>query len=168
MSNRVLLNTVRFFTLIVLQMLVFNHIQFSGYINPYFYVLFILLLPFETPGWLMLILSFLLGLSIDFVSDTHGLHTMATVFMAYIRPFMLRGLAPRDGYEPGTYPRITYYGLGWFAKYAIILIVLHHLVLFYVEIFRLSEFFSTLLRVILSSIFTFIFIVISQYFIYRK
>ena len=168
MSNRLLLNIIRFFTLVLLQILVFNHIQFSRFINPYIYILFILLMPFETPGWLGLLTGFALGFCIDFASNTLGMHTIATVFMAFMRPYVLNTLAPRDGYESGTYPRIFHYGLPWFAKYSIILIGAHHFVLFYTEIFRFSEFFSTLLRVILSTIFTFIFIIISQYFVYRK
>ena len=38
-----------FAILIVAQLLVFNNIEFSGYVNPYVYVLFILMLPFEIP-----------------------------------------------------------------------------------------------------------------------
>lgn len=148
--------------------MVFNHIQFNGYVNPYFYVLFIILLPFETPGWLLLVVAFLLGFSVDYISGTSGMHTMATVFMAFVRPFVLRGLAPRDGFEKGSFPRIHYMGIAWFAKYAILLILFHHLILFYIEIFRISDFFSTLFRVVLSTIFTFIFIIISQFFIFRK
>jgi len=168
MSRRVLFNILRFFILVLLQVLIFNQIQFSKFINPYIYILFILLMPFETPGWMILMVGFLLGLSIDFASDTLGMHTMATVFMVFVRPYVLNTLSPREGYESGTYPRIYYMGFPWFAKYTIMLVLAHHLVLFYVEIFRLSEFFSTFLRVLLSSLFTFIFLVISQYFVYRK
>jgi len=168
MSNRLLQNIIRFFILIFLQIFIFNHIQFSGYINPYIYILFILLMPFETPGWMGLVSAFVLGFIVDYASNTLGMHTIATLFMAFFRPYVLNALAPRGGYEARTFPRIYYQGLPWFAKYAIILIFAHHLILFYVEIFRISEFFSTLFRVILSSIFTFIFIIISQYFVYRK
>jgi len=161
-------NIVRFIFLVVLQIFIFNNIQFNGYINPYFYILFIILLPFETPGWLLLILSFLLGFSIDVFSQTLGIHASACVFMAFFRPAILRMLIPRDEYEIGTYPRIYYYGFSWFLKYTIALVFIHHLFLFYIEIFTFSDFFLTLLRVILSSIFSISLIVLSQYFIYKK
>ena len=168
MSGRLVSNIIRFLSLVLVQVLVFNHIEFSGYINPYVYILFIILMPFETPGWVLLLTGFILGYCIDYASNTLGIHTFATVFIAFLRPFVLNSLAPRDGYENGTYPRVFYHGLTWFSKYTIILVFAHHFVLFYLEVFRISDFFSTLLRVILSSIFTFIFIILSQFFVYRK
>jgi hypothetical protein len=168
MINLLPRNIVRFIVLIAVQLLIFNSIQFSGYINPYIYVLFILLLPFETPKWLLLITAFLLGFVMDIFSNTPGMHTAATVFMAFLRPYVLNLISPRDGYESGTFPRIFYYGVNWFTRYAFILILAHHFVLFYIEIFRFGNFFSTFLRVLLSSVFSLIFIVLSQFFVYRR
>ncbi|MBA7588301.1 hypothetical protein ES708_30355 [subsurface metagenome] len=161
-------NIFRFFMLVLVQVLIFNNIEISGYLNPYIYVLFIILLPFETPPWITLILGFFLGLSIDIFTETIGMHTAATVFMAYIRPYVLSFFAPRDGYGSGSFPRVFHYGLPWFIKYASLLIIGHHLLLFYIEMFRFQDFFSTLLKVILSSIFSITLIVLSQYFIFRK
>ncbi len=161
-------NIFRFVFLVLAQVFIFNNIQFSGYVNPYVYVLFILLLPFETPGWLLLTLAFLLGFSVDVLSGTLGMHTAATVFMAFLRPYILQIFSPRDGYESGTYPRIHYYGFSWFLKYAAILIFAHHLVLFYLEIFRFTDFFATFFRVLLSSVFSLIIIMLSQYIIFRE
>ena len=63
--NQILKNTLRFVILVFIQVAILNNIQISGFINPYVYVLFILLLPFETPNWVLLVLSFFLGLSVD-------------------------------------------------------------------------------------------------------
>ncbi len=161
-------NIARFIVLVLAQIFIFNNIQFSGYINPFIYVLFILLLPFETPKWMLLVSGMLLGLTMDIFSDTLGMHTIATLFMAFLRPYVLNIISPRDGYESGTFPRASYYGINWFTRYAAILILAHHFILFYIEIFRVGNFFSTLLRVILSSIFTLGFIVLSQFFVYRR
>ncbi len=161
-------NIVRFVILVLVQILVLNNIQISGYIIPYFYVLFILLMPFETPNWLLLITAFALGIVVDLFTQTPGLHASATVFMAFLRPWVLQMSAPRDGYETGTFPRLYYFGFQWFLRYTVILVFAHHFVLFYMEVFRFSDFFSTLLRVLLSSLFSVILIMLSQYFIYRK
>ena len=161
-------NLLRFVVLVLFQVLILNNIQLGGFVNPYVYVLFILLLPFETPPWLLLFSGFTLGLSVDLFVHTPGVHTIATVFMAFLRPQVLKIFAPRDGYEPGTFPRLSYYGFEWFFKYTLILVFVHHLVLFYVEVFRFSDFFSTFLRVILSTIFSTFLVVISQFFIFRK
>jgi cell shape-determining protein MreD len=168
MVRLVLRNIFRFFVLVLIQVLLLDNVMLGGYLNPYFYILFILLLPFETPRWLILVSGFLLGLSIDLFSNTLGMHTAATVFIAFLRPWSLSFFAPRDGYEPETYPRIHYYGLNWFAAYTAILTFLHHFILFYIEVFQFQDFFSTFLRVIISTILTSVIILISQYFIFRK
>ncbi len=159
---------IRFLILVLLQVLVFNNIQVSGFINPYYYILFILLLPFDTPRWSLPIIGFLLGLSVDLFTQTPGIHASATVMMAFARPYVLGFISPREGYEPGSYPTLFNYGLEWFLKYSVILICIHHFFLFYVEIFRISDFLATFLRALLSSVFSIIFIVLSQYFIFKR
>jgi len=168
MINPVSRNIFRMFILVLFQVLVLNNIQVSGYINPYMYVLFILLLPFETPRWLLLISGFAIGISIDLFANTLGMHTSATVFMAFLRPYILKLLMPHDEYEQSTYPRLYYYGFTWFLKYSLVLVFLHHTFLFYVEAFRITFFFHTMLRVLLSTLFSVFLILLSQFFIYRK
>ncbi len=168
MINFLYRNIGRFIVLVLIQVLILNNIQFSGYVNPFMYVLFILLLPFETPNWLIILLGFVLGLTIDLFSNTIGMHAFATVFMAFLRPYVLKIIKPHDGYEPGTFPRLYYFGFTWFLRYSIILVFSHHLFLFYIEVFRFTNFFSTLMRVILSVLFSMVIILLSQYFIFRK
>jgi len=151
-----------FFTII--QLLVLNNIQLNGFVNPYLYVIFILTLPFDIPGWLLLVLGFTLGMVIDVFSDTPGMHASATVLMCFLRPYVLRIIAPRDDYQLGTLPTMNYYGASWFLRYAIILVFAHHLFLFFVEVFSVTHFFSTFLRVITSTFFTIILILIAQLF----
>jgi rod shape-determining protein MreD len=163
MINRILRQGLIFILLILLQVLLFNNIQFSGYVNPYIYIMFILLLPVEIPTWLLLILSFFTGFTIDIVSGTPGMHTSATVLAGFVRPYVLRITSPRDGYEPGVDPSMMIYGFRWFLIYASIIVFVHHLALFYLEVFRLTDFFRTLLRVILSSVFSVSFIALIEY-----
>lgn len=161
-------NVIRIMIVVLLQVLIINNIEISSRINPFFYVIFILLLPFETPGWVLLVSGFCLGLVMDLFMSTPGLHTAATVFMAFLRPRVLSMIAPRDGYDPGSFPRLYYYGFNWFLKYSLILVFAHHLVLFYIEVFRFTDFFDTLLKVVLSSLLSVTLILVSQYFIFRK
>lgn len=161
-------NTLRFgliFILLILsQVFLFNNIQFSGYVNPYVYIMFILLLPVELPAWLLLILSFITGLIIDFFSGSLGMHTAASVLAGFVRPYVLQILSPRDGYEPGSEPSMIIYGFRWFLIYTLIIVLIHHTALFYLEVFRFTEFFRTLLRVLLSSLFSATFILLIEYF----
>lgn len=152
---------------VIVQILFMNNIQFSGYVNPYFYILFILLLPINTPGYLLLLLGFLQGLTIDIFGNTPGIHASATVFAAFMRPFIIN-VSNVDETDKMIIPSIMNLGFAWFFKYAGVLIVLHHVFLFFVEMFSFTNFFDTLLRSVLSALFTFIFVVISQFIIFRK
>jgi len=166
MINPLLRFSFFFIALVLLQVLLFNNIQFSGYVNPYVYIMFILLLPVEIPSWLLLFLSFFTGMVIDIYAGTPGMHSFATVLSGFVRPFILRSNSPRDGYEPGAEPSMIAYGIRWFLIYTSVIVLIHHAALFYIEVFRFNDFFRTLLRVFLSSVFTITFVVIIEY--YRK
>ncbi len=159
---------VRFIVLVLFQVLVLNNIRFGGYINPYLYVLFILLLPYETPGWLLLILAFLTGYTIDTFTNTPGMHAAASVFMAFSRPAVLKLLRITTEDDPGSCPGIADLGFRIFTTYALLLVFIHHLVLFLLEIFRFSEILLTLTRAGLSTVLTLLLIIIAQYLFYRK
>jgi len=161
-------NIIRFFLVLLLQMLVFNNIQFSGYINPFFYVLFIILLPFETPRWLMLISSFLLGLAVDLFSHSYGMHAAASVFIAYLRPYLLRIIYTKKDYETGVLPTMGHLGFSWFISYASLMIFIHHFIYFFLEVFRLNDFLSTFYRIIYSSIATLIVIIAEQFLFFKE
>lgn len=161
-------NIFRFIFLVLIQVWVLNNIRLGHFVNPYLYVLFILLLPFETPSWLILASSFLLGVTIDMFCNTPGVHASASVFMAFLRPYVLRGISPREGFESGTFPLVHYYGIIWFLKYATLLIFAHHLFLFTVEVFKFDNFYLVLWRTFLSSIFTLALVLISQFVVFRK
>lgn len=153
---------------VLVQVLLLNHIQISGFINPYLYILFILALPFNTPKYLLLILGFLLGLNIDIFSNTIGIHAAATTFLAFIRPSVVNLISSRDVLETSSIPRIRELGLNWYLRYAIILVLIHHFFLFYIEVFTFHGFFYTLLRALLSSFFTLVLIILSQYITYKE
>ncbi len=164
MLNEILKNIGRFIVIILLQGLILNKVNlWGGMAIPYLYILFILMLPIETPRWLELILGLILGLCIDMFTNTLGMHASACVLIAYIRPLYLNAIAPRDGYEYGQRPSVQDLGLSWFLKYAVVLIFVHHLWLFYVEVYSFKGFFTTLLRVVLSTAFTLLLVIISQY-----
>jgi hypothetical protein len=166
MINSALRFGLIFILLILLQILLFNNIQFSGYVNPYVYIMFILLLPVEIPSWLLLLLSFGTGLIIDFFSASPGMHTFATVLTGFVRPYILRLLSPSDGYESGADPSMFAYGFRWFLSYALLMVLIHHITLCYVEVFRFTDFFRTMFRVVLSTIFSVAFILLIEF--YRK
>ena len=122
----------------------------------------------RTPKLLLLLLALFIGLTIDMFGNTSGMHAAASVFVAFARPGILRLIAPRDGYEVETSLTPQVMGFKWFITYISILVMLHHLVYFYVEVFRFSEFFITLLKAILNSAITVIIILLGQYLFGRS
>lgn len=143
-----------------------QNIRLGPYVILFPYVLFILLLPFETPKLAVLAIAFITGLSIDVFYDTAGLHAAACTLVGFLRYYILKLLAPREGYDAGLSPTIESMGPVWFITYSGIIIFIHHLCFFYLEIFRFNEFFSTLLRVILSSVCTFALVYVIQFLFY--
>ncbi|MFN3343080.1 MAG: rod shape-determining protein MreD [Flavobacteriales bacterium] len=153
--------------LLLLQGLVLNNLPLGTYFQPYLYVMFIILLPFETPNWMILPLSFFYGLILDSFTNTYGLHASACTFLAWNRPQFLRLFAPRDGYDAATLPGIQAYGFNWFISYAGTLILMHHIVFFLLEAFRFEGIGHTLLRCLGSASFTLFLAIIAQYLFLR-
>ncbi|MGA1226400.1 MAG: rod shape-determining protein MreD [Tamlana sp.] len=145
-------HTIRFIALVFAQVLIFNHINFMGYINPYPYILFIALFPVKNNRIVLILLSFLIGISIDLFLDTGGIHAGASVFIAYVRPLILK-------FSFGTiyeYQSIKFNTVDFGAKltYFTFLAIMHHLVLFSLEIFSVSKIILVLQKTLFSSIFT--------------
>lgn len=168
MNRTLIANIIRFLVLVPLQVLVLDNINLGGNVNPYLYTLFILMLPFETPGWALLFFSFSIGLSVDIFSGTPGMHAAASTLMAYARPLIIRSVGINKDQETGLQPSIQYMGFSWFFMYALILVFIHHFALFLIEVFRLSGLFSVLLRTIYSTLFTMVLIIIMQYLFGRQ
>ncbi|MES2134604.1 MAG: rod shape-determining protein MreD [Bacteroidota bacterium] len=167
MINEIIRNTIRFILLVLLQVLIVQNIRLGPYIILFPYILFILLLPFETPKLVVMLIAFFTGLVIDMFYDTAGIHAAVCTLVGFGRHYVLKLLSPREGYDPGFSPTIQSMGSVWFITYSATIIFIHHLFFFYLEIFRFSEFFTTLLRVFLSTIGTFTFVYVIQFLFYR-
>jgi rod shape-determining protein MreD len=156
-----------FIVLVLIQVLILNNIQLSGFVNPYIYILFIILLPFNIQGYFLLGFSFLIGLTVDIFSNTPGIHASASVLLGFLRPQIAELISSREIIEKGNTPTLKLLGFASFLKYVVIVVLLHHFILFFVEAFSFIGFFSTLLRIILSSIFSILIILASQFIIFK-
>lgn len=113
-------NFIRFWIIVLIQVYILDKValrwwsQPSGFpiFVPYLYPLFLLLLPFETPVWAMLLLGFGLGITVDSFSDTAGMHACAAVLLAYLRTNVLKALLPKNLVEyPNQSPNVK--NMGW-------------------------------------------------------
>lgn len=166
MNSIVSLNIARFILLVLVQVVVLNNINFMGYINPYLYILFILLYPISNNRALFIFLSFLLGLSIDLFLDSGGVHAAACVTIAYIRPVFLKfsfGMM----YDHQTI-KISSSELGQRLTYFSLMTLVHHVILFCLEVFSASKILLILKKSLFSSIFTIILCVLITILLSRK
>lgn len=152
MKNNVLINSVRFICLILAQVLIFSNIDFMGYISPYPYMLFILVFPFNANRSLYLFIAFLTGLTMDMFDNSGGIHAAACLVIAYFRPIALR-LTFGVSYEYNAIklPNVSFYER---LVYISSLVFVHHLVLFSLEVFNISNIIYILKKTLFTGIFT--------------
>ncbi|TRX37079.1 rod shape-determining protein MreD [Flavobacterium restrictum] len=163
MNSTLLVNILRFILLLAVQVIVFNNMNFLGYISPFPYILFIILYPVNGNKTGLLLSSFLLGLIMDLFSNSGGVHATACLSLAYLRPYIFKfsfGLS----YE---YQTVKLNDVVTPERFSFILVavLLHHLILFILEAFQFSIILDVLLRTLLSTVFTIILCVTIIYLI---
>ena len=163
--NRVIIVAWLVFIFLI-QVLVLNHINFSGYINPYLYVAFIFLFPLNKNRFPFLIIAFFYGLGIDFFSDTGGIHAFSLVFAAYLRILFIRLYFKKTDIDYLLF-RLNKEPFGQVFNYVVTLTFIHHLVLLTLENFSFQNLGTVLLNVIYSCIFTLLLYFLGSY-IFRK
>ena len=166
MNNSTINSILRFSLLILIQVIVLNNINFLGYINPYLYILFVIVFPVKNNRTLFVLISFLLGLCVDIFCDSGGVHAAASVTIAFIRPPILKfsfGMI----YEYQTI-KFNQTEFGNRLIYFSIMIVIHHLLLFSLEVFNISNIIIILKKTLFSSIFTIILCVLTTVLFTKK
>jgi rod shape-determining protein MreD len=154
MNNVADTHITRFIALLLVQVMICNHINFLGFVNPYIYIIFIFLFPIRDNRLVLLLVSFLLGMLVDMFSDSGGVHTVAAVCLAYARPIILKtsfGML----YEHHSI-KFSDTEIGSLITYITFGTLLHHLILFSLEIFNISSILLILKKTLFSSIFTII------------
>lgn len=161
MNSAVLINSFRFILLLTAQILLFNRIDFLGYVNPFPYLLFIILFPVNGNKSALIISSFFLGLIIDMFGNSGGVHATSCLILAYLRPYLFKfsfGLS----YE---YQNVKLNDVLTPERFTFILlaVVIHHFSLFLLEIFQLQLLWDVIIRTLLSGLFTIVTCVILIY-----
>tara|TARA_S200000501_G_scaffold157455_1_gene148593 strand:+ start:2055 stop:2558 length:504 start_codon:yes stop_codon:yes gene_type:complete len=152
--NKVIFNIILALILILSQGLFFNNINFLGSINPFVYIFFIAYFPLKNNRIFFIFCAFIFGLMIDFFSDTHAIHAAASLTIAYLRPYFLKlyfGMA----YEHQVV-KFNSIELKQNLFYLLSIILIHHLILFSMEIFDISKISLVIKNTFNTAIFTFI------------
>lgn len=163
MNSALLVNIFRFILLLAVQIIIFNNMNFLGYISPFPYILFIILYPVNGNKSGLVVASFLLGLIMDMFSNSGGIHATACLVLAYFRPAIFK-FAFGLSYE---YQTVKLNDVLTPERFSFILlsVVIHHFTLFILEAFQFSFIFDILIRTLLSTVFTIIICIIIIYLI---
>lgn len=167
MTNIFFNNVFRFLGLVVLQILIFNHINLLGYLNPYPYIAFVFLFPYKKERSALLIFSFLIGLSIDFFTDSGGIHAFSSLFIAYFRLYFVKLILRKSEFEYFTF-QLSSVSVDKVLLYFFVLIFIHHFWMFSLEFFDFNSIIEILKRTILSTIFTFLVTTFGYYILVSK
>jgi hypothetical protein len=157
-------NTIRFILLVLIQVVLINQIEVTVFLSPMIIVFFLIALPLTTPNWLLLLASFVMGLTVDSFMNTPGITSFALVLAAFIRPFVLRVNQPRDGYQVGDAPSASHLGWGWYLKYSSLLVIVFHLSYFIILGFGQDNALVMIWKTLVSSLFTLVIIFLFQLF----
>ena len=142
-----------FVLLVLLQSWILNGIHIFGFATPLLYTYLIMKLPADMGRNSLLFIASLLGLIIDFFTYTLGLNMLACTIMGFSRYYTLNAFVPRD--MTGSFvPSVKTFGFWLFMRYAAVLIIIHHSVLFVTESFSFLDLSTLALRIAGSSILT--------------
>jgi rod shape-determining protein MreD len=152
--------------LVLSQIFVFNQIHLFGFGCVFIYVLFIVSAPLSIKPVSLVVIGFLLGLSIDIFSNSYGINTAATTLIAYIRPKTISLFFSDSKLESS----VKFFGnfTSDYYKYLVTIVAIHHFTVFMLEAFTFSLILLVLLKTVISTISTAIFIFFIQSLFFKK
>ncbi len=166
-GKTILLNIVRWIVLLFVQIFLLRNMAFYNLSTPFVYILFIMVLPFGIPNFLLYVVAFVTGLTLDTFYDTLGVHTSACVALAFMRTSFISISLNREAIDEPE-PSLGNMGFKWFSLYAVLCIFVHHIVLFFLEAFKLSEIGYTLSRALLSMGFTMFTVLLVEFIFHNR
>jgi hypothetical protein len=156
------------FLLVLVQILFLKNLALFGVAFAFIYLLAILSLPLSIKPFPLLIISFLIGLSVDVFYETMGMHAAAVTLLAFLRPFWLKAISPSGGYDDTTEPTLTEMGLRWFISYSFPLVLAYSLLFFLAEQWGSGGFFGLFNKTLFSSIFTVVLAILVQILFFKR
>jgi hypothetical protein len=163
MNRNIILSIISFFIYLLYQVLILQNVVLFHTAFCFLYVAYLLLLPVESNPLTLMGIGLVMGLAVDMFYDSVGLHAFACVLIMYLRNYWLNNLTPQGGYNTNDAPSVSLNGVQWFTVYATPLVFIHHAALFFAEVGGFSMFWFTLWKIITSTIFTLIVILIAQF-----
>lgn len=167
MGSKIGFQVISFFVYVLAQVLIVQNMVLFDSAFCFVYVAFLLCLPVDMSKLMLLFIGFVTGISIDIFYDTLGMHAAACVFIMFIRDYWLNSITPQGGYDVGTIPTINFGGWQWLIGYMTPLVFIHHIFLLYIEASGFGLFWFTLYKVLLSTVFSMVVIILVQFLFYK-
>ena len=161
-SRQLIFQIIRFIAYVGVQVVLLKNLVIFDSAFCLVYIGFLLFMPIDIGRPLLMLIGFFLGLTVDIFYDSLGIHAAASVLLGYIRPTWINALTPQGGYDIGISPGYQKMGFGWYFAYSGLLLLIHHLTIFYIEAGGFHLFFFTLVKVIFSTLFTFLVLLLIQ------
>ncbi len=148
--------------LLILQFFLLEQINFGTWIQPMPYIYLIFILPFSMNRFVKLSIAFFLGFSLDSIGNTYGMHAAAASALCFVKIYADDWFLDKDAIQLQGFNYVTpaYKGNPFFIRYTLIYIYIHHLLFFVLDYFKWSSGFTILFVAALSSLITFLFILL--------
>jgi len=166
--NKLINNISRFLILILLQVFVFNYVQWFGFLNPFVYLLFLILLPLEMAKSFQYIIAFATGFIVDAFLKTYGIQAFACVLVIFCRPYIILILNGFKPLEAGVRPLPGIKDFKWFLVYTFILVFIHQITITGLETFQWVKWWHIIWTSTLNTLFTTFIILCIEYIFYAN
>lgn len=144
---------------VLLQVLLFDHLQIAGWGYPMVYILFLMNLPVQVPRWAEMLIGASVGLVMDIWNSTLGVNMAACIAFSFLRPIFLANIVQDLERVKGEVCSRSI-GRSEYIRSMMILTTIHHLMVFSLEAWSLQNWWMILLQTLISSALTIVIITI--------
>jgi len=166
--NKFTTNLSRFIILLLLQVFVFNYVQWFGFLNPFVYLLFLILLPVEIPKTAQYAIAFVTGFVVDAFLRSFGIQAFSCVLMVFLRPYVILVLNGFKPLETGVKPAPGVKTFNWILVYTLLLVFVHQISVTILEIFQWHQWWRILWTAVVNTLFTTFIILCIEYIFYTN
>lgn len=154
---------LRFILLVAFQALIFSFLPLFTYALGFIFIFFILFLPLGWSKHLQLLLSFLIGLAVDLLTGTFGIHAILSPIILLLREPILRLILPKYNHEEWLSLNLLNRDILEFTLYILSMSLIYSLGFYLLNFFSFSAFLQVIFYTLGSTIFTFILMFLYRY-----
>jgi rod shape-determining protein MreD len=141
---------VRYFVVMMLQVLLFDQLQLWGVCHPYIYIICLLMFPITLPHSVDMAIGAVVGLVMDVFCNSLGIHMSACVLVMFIRPYII-GAIVNDKDRLNEQISLHAIGIEAMLKYVSVLVVIHHFTIFLLGAWSWSHIGFAVIETVVSS-----------------